>query len=322
VAIAVFGGSFGAFLFVGLVHGNPEVWLPAFAAAFAAVLAAVVGPYLTEWLRTDVFAAKFELECLSQPPWYAATKASIPDVDPLAVAAHTMQYYRASVRNFGPVQAQACEVVLEDIWCELGDRWYRLAFWEPEWFHWAGDASGEKTRALSPDRRVFVDIGHVPTRERLSRMGPSISRDWPDAEQMRFALCLMTGYRSQPNVLGPGHYRFGIAIYAANGDCERAWLDLKFRPVSFAQIGECGLLGEGIPDVELQKVRRAPADADDVQTFLGLAELIVNARRAAALEQSARRSEVRAEQSALSQPPPQPPTATQEKPERPRDTPS
>lgn len=186
-----------------------------------------------------------------------------------------LHYYRIRVRNAGPAQAQSCEVVLEGIWFRRNDAWVKVDYWEADNLHWAREMQSPRERHINRDRRVFADIGHVSSQNRLrtDKMSGRII-DWPSgrSDEPRLVLDLITNYHSQPNALAPGAYVFTVAVHCANGGARRIHLELQFEPEDFGSIEAHGILGEPVPGVTLRQVFEAPIAFDKARSALAIAE--------------------------------------------------
>ena len=170
---------------------------------------ALLAPYIIERWKYRFYSAKLGFIFFHKPPFCHITQMRGPGVD------FPVYYFRFKIVNIGKVQAEQCEVIIENIWKR--DKTKRLKDFNgfsPVGLKWSGT---KNTRCLiiQPDREVFCDMGRIyhPDHEPES-VYRNITEE--EKEQNKFFFEWTEKFHSQWDCLLAGEYRIKIAVYSKN----------------------------------------------------------------------------------------------------------
>jgi len=188
---------------------NNKEWL--FSGA-GIVLLGFLFRFITRYLKKRKLAtisAKLDFIFFHRPPFCHITQMRGAGVD------FPVYYFRFKIINIGKIQADQCEVVVENIWKEDETKTFKeFIGFSPVWLKWSGI---QNTRYISiqPDRKVFCDMGriHHPDHE-----PESVYRNITagEREQNKFFFEWPERFYSQWDCLLSGKYRIKIAVYSKN----------------------------------------------------------------------------------------------------------
>lgn len=170
---------------------------------------ALLAPYIIEKWKYRFYSAKLDFIFFHRPPFCHITQMKGAGVD------FPVYYFRFKIINIGKIQADQCEVVVENIWKEDETKTFKeFINFSSVWLKWSGI---QNTRYLSiqPDRKVFCDMGriHHPDNEPESAYR-NITIE--EREQNKFFFEWPERFYSQWDCLIPGKYRIKIAVYSKN----------------------------------------------------------------------------------------------------------
>jgi len=170
---------------------------------------ALLAPYIIEKWKYRFYSAKLDFIFFHRPPFCHITQMRGAGAD------FAVYYFRFKIVNIGKIQADQCEVVVENILKE--DETKRLKEFigfSPVWLKWSG-TQNIRYLSIQPDREVFCDIGriHHPDHEPKSAYRNITEKE---RKQNKFFFEWPERFYSQWDCLLPGKYQIKIAIYSKN----------------------------------------------------------------------------------------------------------
>jgi hypothetical protein len=178
---------------------------------------ALLAPYVAEFLKRRWFAPKLALDFDMVPPTCHWTKQTFQAWGE-RVEHRPVFYVRFSLVNRGKSQARRCEAVLESLArvTEAGEVTSHDRF-TPIPLTWSAGL-GEFVD-INPERRVYCDfltLADPVVQKYNDEMEAHLRWDDDETTELGLRLCSPISLFSQPNLLSPGHYHLGVAVYSEN----------------------------------------------------------------------------------------------------------
>jgi len=177
---------------------------------FLGVIALFV-PYLAELLKRKLFKPVLRINFnLGPPSCHRTFWSNTPD------ELKTVFYFRFEVENKGKTTCRNVENSLENIWrYNSANQPVKIEDFTPVNLKWS--VNYEKTQqSINPERRLYCNIGHLPTREFQILASKLINPNGYSGDDLRLELDLMTLLNVQLNCLPPGKFVLQINTYSEN----------------------------------------------------------------------------------------------------------
>jgi len=170
---------------------------------------ALLAPYIIEKWKYRFYSAKLDFIFFHRPPFCHKTQMRGMGTN------FPVYYFRFKIVNIGKVQADQCEVVIENIWKRNETkRLKEFIGFSPVWLKWSG-TKNTRYLIIQPDREVFCDMGriHHPDHE-IESVYRNITEE--EKEQNKFFFEWPERFYSQWDCLLAGENRIKIAVYSKN----------------------------------------------------------------------------------------------------------
>jgi hypothetical protein len=177
---------------------------------FLGVVALFV-PYLAELLKRKLFKPVLRVNFkLGPPDCHKTFWSNTPD------SIKSVYYFRFEVENIGKTTCQNVENSLEKIWrFNSANEPVKIKDFTPVGLKWSVNYE-KPLQSINPERRIYCNIGHLPTREFQLAHGNLINLTGYEGDDLRLELDLLTVLNVQPNCLPPGKYLIQINTYSEN----------------------------------------------------------------------------------------------------------
>jgi len=169
-------------------------------------------PFFAELLKRKLFCPVLKVSfTLAQPACHKTHWSNVPEESKKSV-----YYFRFEVENKGKSTCRNVENSIENVWkCNAESIPIKLNDFTPVNLKWS--LNHEKTQQdINPGRRVFCNIGHLPTKSFQKAYNILIDPPGYEGDDLRLVLDLSTILNVQLNCVPPGSYIFQINTYSEN----------------------------------------------------------------------------------------------------------